>query len=331
MGDSCKELESIPNDVVDPNVARNFLKRFKQLPEKYLKFMETNTPIGTGAFGKVYNVTSIQVQIRPAALKEIRIRTYDGGENDLNVLYEMKTMCKRVLGGMIEIFEIYTSETSYYILMELANDSLDRVMCKGTQTLAEKIDIMMQVSKALMCLHENNIVHGDIKPENVLLVGNKWKFADFGFAGEHPCGIASGTPGYMDPDIRGGIKVNDFRSDMYSLGRIMVRFFYREKSLNEQYPLIPPLLDLLLKCGDMRDVRPTAKETYLVLKASLDGKEKLSEELQDRLKQVSGGKQHNSKIKQSKLLVSYKGRNRRVWLGPRGKRYIKSGNQFIPL
>lgn len=105
--------------------------------------------------------------------------------------------------------------------------------------------LALDIAKACQAIHKHNIIHGDLKPHNVLLTGDSddergWigKIADFGLSvkikrGEqHVSGIQHGTEGYVAPEVlqtRRMVKA----SDVYSFGIIMwemwhARLYYEE-------------------------------------------------------------------------------------------------------
>lgn len=98
--------------------------------------------------------------------------------------------------------------------------------------LRQTILLMQQIVSAVECLHKNNIIHHDIKPENIVLTSEGYlyfpmtKLIDFGFSKvltrEEPfCNCESkGTPGYIAPEIEYFHMKHDYPIDIYSLGKV---------------------------------------------------------------------------------------------------------------
>ncbi|KAI4115675.1 MAG: hypothetical protein LQ345_003774 [Seirophora villosa] len=103
------------------------------------------------------------------------------------------------------------------ILMPLCATSLEKVIPN------ERIfyEFMRQGCEAMAFLHAHQIIHRDIKPQNILLRGgppHRYVLADFGYANQvHEAKTICGTPGYMAPEMFVG-ESYDAKSDIFSMG-----------------------------------------------------------------------------------------------------------------
>jgi serine/threonine protein kinase/tetratricopeptide (TPR) repeat protein len=112
----------------------------------------------------------------------------------------------------------------------------------------EIIDITAQLCLALEHIHQQDIIHLDIKPGNILLSDNSHvKLADFGFAQCYTAGQSLvrslGTPAYVSPEVLSG-QAPDNRSDLFSLGVVMYQLAVRQ--LPFEAPSFEQLVDKIL-------------------------------------------------------------------------------------
>jgi len=130
--------------------------------------------------------------------------------------------------NIVKMIEIFSERTKIYVCMELAprGDLLEYLQLKGALEEAESHNIFTQIFAAVDYLHAKNIVHRDLKCENVLLTAkNIVKITDFGFAAlidkktisETYCGSAA----YAPPEVIQGIPYKPFIHDVWSLGVIL--------------------------------------------------------------------------------------------------------------
>jgi len=118
----------------------------------------------------------------------------------------------------------------YYVMPFVEGESLrDRLKREGPLPLDDALRVAREVADALTYAHSQGVVHRDIKPGNILLVGGHAVVADFGIAvaagGEADTfterGLAIGTPAYMSPEQGGAGGPLDGRTDLYSLGCVL--------------------------------------------------------------------------------------------------------------
>ena len=112
-------------------------------------------------------------------------------------------------------------------LMQIQNGDARTYSCKPLAD-ADTWHVLRQVAQGLQYLHHNNIVHGDIKPQNLLAdEDHKVKIADFGISkmlmGEEgeKLGDTAGTPAFMSPQLCGGKAYSGQLADVWALGATM--------------------------------------------------------------------------------------------------------------
>ncbi len=134
----------------------------------------------------------------------------------------------------------------FYIVMEFVDGPSvgDVIHRYGRIPPAQAMRIILDTSKALKSAHGHNVIHRDIKPDNILLTQDgKVKLADFGLAKDTTdnarltlTGQVMGTPAFMSPEQGQGEKV-DFRSDIYSLGVTLYYMLAGERPFSGSTPL----------------------------------------------------------------------------------------------
>eukprot|EP00732_Lithocolla_globosa_P006281 Lithocolla_globosa_v1_NODE_7184_length_982_cov_4.464941.p1 type:complete len:215 gc:universal NODE_7184_length_982_cov_4.464941:35-679(+) len=113
---------------------------------------------------------------------------------------EVHSRCKH--NNIIEFKDFYETKTHYFLILEIATDGdlFDKisVLVQDNKCLSEDEarSIFIQVLRGVQYMHENGVVHRDIKAENVVFSGKEAKLCDFGFAklleknqvAQTPCG-----------------------------------------------------------------------------------------------------------------------------------------------
>ncbi len=129
--------------------------------------------------------------------------------------------------NIVNVYDVGEHFGDHYIVMELVEGITlkNYIERKGKLTIKEATSIAIQVSMGLEVAHNNDIIHRDIKPQNIMISKDgKVKVMDFGIAkaatSETIASNAMGSVHYTSPEqARGGY--SDAKSDIYSLGIVM--------------------------------------------------------------------------------------------------------------
>ncbi len=131
--------------------------------------------------------------------------------------------------NIVEVYDVGEDDGKYFIVMEYVEGKTLKQLIKkrGSLTLPEVIDIMLQLTSAISHAHESYIIHRDIKPQNVIILEDgRVKIMDFGIAVALNAGELTqtnsvmGTVYYIPPEQANGGAAN-IKSDIYSLGILM--------------------------------------------------------------------------------------------------------------
>lgn len=192
--------------------------------------------IGQGAMAQVFLAEDTQGGA-PVALKLLAPKFRREPKVKARFLLEAKAAATVVHPNIVEVLDIGLHDGSPYLVLEfLFGESLSSRLVRDKRLSPEVgIPILLQVAAGLGAAHRAGIVHRDVKPANVFLVGEKgdaWaaKVVDFGFAklyehtGLTQAGVTVGTLEYMAPEQTVS-DPPDARTDIYGFGVLMYRMF----------------------------------------------------------------------------------------------------------
>ena len=213
--------------------------------------------IGEGGMGTVYKA-KCHLLNRFVAIKILK--TELGNDEDFVARFkrEATSIAKLLHPNIVNVHDVGTEENINFIVMEYIDGKTLKQIIKETGRIESQktLDIVFQVAKALECAHKNNIIHRDIKPDNIMIMEeNMVKVMDFGIAKVADSSTVTnagimGTVRYLSPEQAKGNFV-DGRTDIYSLGVVMYEMVtgqvpYNAESsisiamMHIQEPVIPP-------------------------------------------------------------------------------------------
>jgi len=191
--------------------------------------------LGRGGMGVVYRAHDEQLG------RDVALKLLHGDLNDTDrrnrILAEARAAAALNHPGIVTIYEVGEDGPQLFISMELiSGDTLRQIACRGLLSPQQLARLCAQIADALGAAHAHGVVHGDVKPENIVRQADgRVKLLDFGIARHAeldsvattglmmpaerlaaPTEIA-GTVAYMAPEQLAGATI-DHRTDIFALG-----------------------------------------------------------------------------------------------------------------
>jgi serine/threonine-protein kinase len=203
--------------------------------------------LGMGGMGCVVQATHVQL-LAPVAIKFVL--ESDAGDPDVSARFLREARAASALSSehVARVTDVGTlpSGTPFMVMDYLEGETLEDRLEKGTLSVDDIVQVLIQTCEALSEAHARGIVHRDIKPANLFLVARPTKslfvkVLDFGISRvsdprlavrEGLTGTAAimGTPHFMAPEQMTSSKAADARADIWALGVTMYR------ALSGRYP-----------------------------------------------------------------------------------------------
>lgn len=182
--------------------------------------------IGSGGMSDVYKARD-HILGRNVAIKVLKQEFSE----DVNFVVKFRTEAQSAAGlehpNIVNIYDVGSESGMHYIVMEYVEGVTLKTYIekKGRLTYKEAVSIAIQVGRGMEAAHAKNIIHRDIKPQNILIsTEGKAKVTDFGIARAVSNNTISadvmGSVHYASPEQARNGFVND-KSDIYSLGIVM--------------------------------------------------------------------------------------------------------------
>ena len=189
--------------------------------------------IGRGAYGEVWLARSVTGAYR--AVKVVHRQSFDHDrpfEREFEGILKFEPI-SRTDDSQVDILHVGRSDDCFYYVMELADDQAtggqinpdnytprtlkSDLLFHGRLSFEESVRIGVALTTALEHLHENGLVHRDVKPSNIIFVNGVPKLADIGLVtGVEATRSYVGTEGFAAPEGPGTPQ-----GDLYSLGKVL--------------------------------------------------------------------------------------------------------------
>ncbi|XP_068954987.1 STE20-like serine/threonine-protein kinase isoform X1 [Petaurus breviceps papuanus] len=209
-------------------------------------FWEIIGELGDGAFGKVFKAQNKETNVLAAA-KVIDTKSEEELE-DYMVEIDILASCDHP--NIVKLLDAFYYENNLWILIEFcAGGAVDAVMLELERPLTEsQIQVVCkQTLEALNYLHENKIIHRDLKAGNILFtLEGDIKLADFGVSAKNTRTIQRrdsfiGTPYWMAPEVvmceTSKDRPYDYKADVWSLGITLIEMAQIEPPHHELNPM----------------------------------------------------------------------------------------------
>ena len=202
--------------------------------------------IGVGGMAVVYRATDVSVNNQVYAIKMLK----EEASCDEVVVKRFKNECRAESllkhKNIVAVYDVNVKGELKYMVMEYVYGmTLKKYLVgnNGPLELDEILSYISQVLRALRVAHNEGIIHRDIKPQNIMVLGDgKIKVMDFGIAKLPNAETvtvtdkAVGTVYYMSPEQASG-KPIDPRSDIYSLGAMLYELATGEMPFRGETPV----------------------------------------------------------------------------------------------
>ncbi|MFN3201449.1 MAG: serine/threonine-protein kinase [Bradymonadia bacterium] len=193
--------------------------------------------VGGGGMGVVYQGIDLRLE-RVVAVKTLHGFMAAGGDERMRFEREARALSRLAGDHSVTIFDYGTVASGpltglgYIVMALVKGESLEDRITRGPIAVAQAVQVVEHVARALTEAHKAGIVHRDLKPSNILMTQTpdgreKAVVIDFGIARlkgsvRTNSGVIMGTPHYMAPEQCGGENnAIDARTDVYALGIVL--------------------------------------------------------------------------------------------------------------
>lgn len=232
--------------------------------------------IGEGGMAVVYKARCNKLN-RYVAVKILKNEFADNEEIVSKFKREATAIATLSDNNIVNILDVGTQDSLNYIVMEYVNGKTLKEVIKqfGKLNYETAVSIGIQIAKALECAHKNNIIHRDVKPQNILVTETGViKVTDFGIAKSSTSATLTntttimGSAHYFSPEQAKGSMV-DARTDLYSLGVVLYEMVTGKLPFEADSPVTIALKHIQEEVIAPKELNPKVPESLskLIVKA----------------------------------------------------------------
>lgn len=248
--------------------------------------------VGQGGMADVYRARDTILN-RVVAVKVLRSKLNEDPMTLVRFQREASAASRLSHPNVVDIYDVGEDEGMHYIVMEYVRGRTLKELIKqrGALNVTEAINIMKQLTSAVAHAHSHNIIHRDIKPQNVLVKDDGTvKITDFGIAVANDAvqltlnNAVMGSAHYLAPETAEGKEPNP-QVDIYSLGIVFYELLTGDVPFKGKTPTEIAIKHLRDKMPYVRDFNASIPQSVenIILKATARLPEERYQKAEDML------------------------------------------------
>jgi serine/threonine protein kinase len=234
----------------------------KSMIDKTIKHYKVDEFLGKGGMGVVYRAQDTKLK-RPVALKMIKPGLTSDPDKLKRFIQEARAAAAITHPAIAQVYDIDTVDETTFIVMEFVEgQTVGKLIANKEMDLIGSVEVALQVAEGLAKAHKSNIIHRDIKSENIMVTHDGHaKLLDFGLAKlleptseaegtltllenaptktmpkTTAAGTIMGTTSYMSPEQARGQSLS-YPSDVFSLGIVLYEMVTGELPFEGDSPI----------------------------------------------------------------------------------------------